>query len=381
MRVHHQVSLLAIHFFHFMNQIVQLHFHLDIVQAVLSLLVRVLHSQKIASMCLNMGGADVILSLPGSCHFTGNSTLVTLVLRRMLEDDVTLQAMMETEIRSQVTKLFKKQHRGSVGMTDQQPKATMKPFMQAITPLICRSPLIAVRSIACCVKFEPKGDQSSSLSSSRDARVVLLTPEERAKNAKLLSSQCFYKDNGLGAATIPNKKVVSTQSQEEQANPGRSKSPHHSKKDRTESKKIVDGSPPNHITSLLLARALQNPAVDIQAESKRPFLMTHDYLDILSDLVFAIPSCGAGVHRYKPPVELCVHHALPNCPDPPQTAVSFLLHRLITLPRTKSKSLASGDKLKIETPECKRAIERARISQTSARLIVALVARSGEGRR
>lgn len=329
-----------------------------------------------------MGGVDVILSLPGSCHFTGNNGLVTMALRRMLEDESTLQAMMETEIRSQVTKLFKKQHRGSPNTTE-RPKASMKPFIQAVTPLICRAPLVFVRAIACSVRLEPKGDESSSLSSSRDARVILLTNEERARHSKLIGSSVVSNMHGASSFTIPNRKCFS---QDDQANRtrGRSKSPHLLRKDKQDPKKHLqfDGSPPNYITSLLLTGALRVLLDDTKLQTNRPFLLTHDYLDILSDLVLAIPSCGAAVHRFKLPGELSIHHALSGCPDPPQTAVSCLLHRLVTQPRTTLLSLfATNKKYDNDADEKKRALMKARTSQASARLIVTLIARSGEGRR
>ena len=110
-------------------------------------------------------------------------------------------------------------------------------------------------------------------------------------------------------------------------------------------------------------------------------MLKQDLIGILSDLILAIPSCGAAVHRYKPPSDLYVHHALAGCPDPPQTAVSFLLHNLLTLPRKKSILSKSDTKNDSETPEQKLDIMKARISQSTARLIVTLVARSGEGRR
>jgi hypothetical protein len=356
----------------------------NIVHAILSLLVRVLHSQKIASLCLQMGGADAILSLPGSCHFTGSSALVTLALRRMLEDDVTLQGMMETEIRSQVTKIFKKQHRGS---TNQQPRANMKPFMLAITPLLHRAPLISIRAIACSVRLEPKGDQSSSLSSSRDARVVLLTSEERAKNSKLLGSHCVSKDNHVQTGTVASKKALNKSNDSHHANHrsrGESKSPHHSKRDKLDPKKQSvheKSSPQNHVISLLLSRVLQTSIEGTQVDSQRPFLMIYDFLDILSDLILAIPSCGAAVHRYKPPPGFSIIHAISRCQNPPQTAVSYLIHNLVTLPRIKTSSSRDISKSEAETPEKKLAIMKAKTSQASARLIVSLVARSGEGRR
>ena len=309
-----------------------------------------------------MGGAEVILALPGSCRFNGNHGLVTLALRRMLEDEATLQAMMETEIRSQVAKLYKAQHRGSVGLTDQQPKCAMKAFFQTIFPLICRAPQVSVRAIACSVKMESRGDPSSSLSTSRDARVVLLTSEERAKKSKLLGSQNSGRDRAPNQSQDDNPKHRR----------GQSKSPHTQKKQ-------FDGSPPNHIVSLILAKSMKVPTEN--AISNRPFLLTHDYLNILSDLILAIPSCGAAVHRYKPTDEISVLHALSGCPDPPQTAVSFILHNLIILPRTKSALSSNHEKFEAETPERKLAIIKSQTAQSSARLIVALVARSGEGRR
>ena len=323
----------------------------------------------------------MILSLPSSCHFYGNDNLVTLALRRMLEDEPTLQAMMETEIRSQVTKLYKKQHRGS-STSGQQPTASMKQFMQVITPLVCRAPLIFLKAMACSVKLEPKDNESSSLTNSRDGRVILLTSEERQKNSKLFGPHNAH--NGV-TNTLSSKKLGS-QYQDEQANPrtrGRSKSPHHhTKKEKSDAKKYTqfDGTPQNQITSLLLSRILQRPDENTQAQSKRPFLSLPDYLDILSNLVLAVPSCGAAVHRFKPSVESYVHHALSGCLDPPQTAISYVIHNLVTLPRT-TLSLKNDDKLIDETPEERQAVMNTRTSQASARLIVTLVARSGEGRR
>lgn len=71
-----------------------------VVHAILLLLLRLLRTHKMSSHCLQIGMDDAILSLPKECRFTGNSGLVTLILRRLLEDESTLQAMMETEIRS-----------------------------------------------------------------------------------------------------------------------------------------------------------------------------------------------------------------------------------------------------------------------------------------
>lgn len=81
-----------------------------IVDAILALLVRILRSRQLAASCLQLGGADLILALPSRCHFSSNSGVIDKLLRRMLEDEITLHMMMETEIRSAVSKIYKKQH-------------------------------------------------------------------------------------------------------------------------------------------------------------------------------------------------------------------------------------------------------------------------------
>ncbi len=95
-------------------------------------------------------------------------------------------------------------------------------------------------------------------------------------------------------------------------------------------------------------------------------------MDTLSDLVLAIPACGAAIHRFKPTAAF--HNAISGCPDPPQTAVSYILHKL--LPQKRSAPGQDLDKaLKSQ------AYNRTKLSQASARLVVCLVARAGEGRR
>ena len=70
----------------------------EIVNAILLLLLRLLRSRHLSSLCLQMSGADLILRLPSRSFFPGNRDIISLLLRRMLEDEVTLVQMMETEV-------------------------------------------------------------------------------------------------------------------------------------------------------------------------------------------------------------------------------------------------------------------------------------------
>jgi len=330
-----------------------------------------------------MGGADLILALPNRSYFSRNRDIISLALRRMLEDEVTLHSMMETEIRSIITKVYKKQHPGSSAIS---PKVNLKSFMTACTPLICRDSVVFFKAIVSSVKIESSGSASSSLASSRGTQVTLLSNEERAKNSKILASH-FAKNATIDAAITAVSTTSDKPNSQEEAQPRRrSKSPHRSSiskspgKSSLPVKSTINGTPANHIATLLLRDIMRGTDLlqSSTADEKRPFLSTLDYLDTLSDLVLAVPACGAAIHRYKPTGSFTkFHHAISGCPDPPQTAVSFILHKLLPQPRETSGSNATdSDKaLKLQ------AYNKTKLSQAGARLIVCLVARSGEGRR
>ena len=78
---------------------------LGLVQSTLSLLLRLLRSPTVASDCLQAGMAETILGLPKQHSFIGSSGVVTLILRRLIEDELTLVSIMETDLRSIFTKL------------------------------------------------------------------------------------------------------------------------------------------------------------------------------------------------------------------------------------------------------------------------------------
>ncbi len=142
----------------------------EIVHAILVLLLRLLRSRHLASLCLQMGGAELILSLPSRTFFSGNRDIISLLLRRMLEDEVTLVQMMETELRSLFGTVLKKQHPRTGA--EQNSSINLKSFMHACAPLVFRDPALFVRAIASVIKITPPGSESSSiLSSSRGSQV------------------------------------------------------------------------------------------------------------------------------------------------------------------------------------------------------------------
>ncbi len=191
----------------------------------------------------------------------------------------------------------------------------------------------------------------------------MLSGEERARNAKLLTSH--FARHSFDAASM-----------EKQDDQARRRSTIRSPKTPLARNNAKNLEPAHQvIVNLLLHRLIMQ---DLSPEElDEPFLSKVDYLDILSDLVLAIPACGIAIARYKPTETF--HNVISNSPDPPQTAVSFILHKLLSQPRLNLDSRPTsktGDKvLRL------RAYRKTKISQASARLIVCLVARSGEVRR
>ena len=190
--------------------------------------------------------------------------------------------------------------------------------------------------------------------------------EERARNAKLLNSH-FSKHSFDVAFT---EKPANQEDQPRRRSI--TKSPKSTPLAKSNTKNHIE--PANHVTSLLLKEIMRYPHAG--ESSVEPFLSTVDYLDTISDLVLAIPAIGAAIHRYKPTKEF--HNAISGCPDPPQTAVSYILHTLIPQPRLNVDSRPMSDTVKAQRLQAYR---KTKISQAGARLIVCLVARSGELRR
>ena len=137
----------------------------------------------------------------------------------------------------------------------------------------------------------------------------------------------------------------------------------------------LNGTPPNHVSSLLLSKTLSNAD---SSGGESPFLSTLDSVGILSELVLSIPACGAAVHRFKPAKGFTVQNAISGCPDSPQTAVSFFLHKLLPQPRTSLKKDLEKAKA-TDNSQKTQEHDKTKMAHSAARLMVC--PRSGKGRR
>jgi len=393
-----------------------------IAHATLLLLMRLLRNPKISSYCLKAGVGQNLLRLERTCRFNGHSGLIALIFRRLLEDEATLQSTMETEIRNIMVKLDSKKE-NTVSSSKERIKIPRKSFVKAVTPILCRDPACFVKAMAVSVVFEESSADSDGL-------VVMATSTQRSKNlgkiSELLNLKQAHMPSGRGSSSrksssFKSRRLSSTSSGSRSKTPNRSskrnQTPKRTRKEKVESKDNHNEDASRHssnqtssvqqITGLLINHVIQTamPTVyenDETRESQNKnydfgydtsFLWTANVLEILADLVLAMPACATAIHKFKPSRKnrgspfASLNNALQGCPSPPRTFVSFLLHSLLSQDRwnqettTQEDESISGSGNDNEKLVKKTRILRTKVVRSTARLLVSLVARPGEGRR
>ncbi|KAG7352855.1 HECT-domain ubiquitin-transferase [Nitzschia inconspicua] len=385
-----------------------------VAHATLLLLMRLIRNTRMSTYCLNSGAGEKILALSQMSRFSGHTSLASIIFRRLLEDEQSLQLSMENEIRSIILKLDgKKDHTG----TSEKEKVVMvkrKPFLDAVTHLLCRDPDSFIKAMAVSVKLEKD-------SSNDEWRVCLVTNSDRMKNMRIVAE--ISKSKKLKHATANRKS--STNKHRRSSTGSRSKTPtrsfkrshtpKRSKKDKIDTKEKSEEEHPklqtqhhtpvsqviwmlgNHIIQGQMHRKHRDSSLEgdlggdgLDFGFNDMFLWTSNALDVLADLIIALPACASSIHKFKPSKKNrfffnCLENALSGCPHPPKTFVSFLLHGILSIDRDshhKAKE-PTGDQMEEQLKKeiRKMANIRTKVVQSAARLLVALVARPGESRK
>ena len=409
-----------------------------ILQACLMLLLHLLRTPAVSTECLREGVVEAILALGGESRFTGNSGLVTLILRRLLEDESTLLAAMETEIRTTVSKLAKSGGENSPSNNNNNSSSSsgnakggevvvsLRAFIEAATPLLCRDASAFLKAMSLTLKIE--GDMKAP-----EPKVALLPAEERAKKVVTSSASATSTEpallpesparpppkprksplgGGVAAAPATNsslrRRSGSLRNSTKSNNNSSAKRGKRDKAElqREESVVAALSTPAALITHHLVGQILS--LVDDKKSNKSEdnnkdqtcvaFLEQWELLGILSDLILAVPACASSVHNYRPhrnkdkrsPYKMThLVHGLSGAPAPTKSFVNFLLHVVLAQDRwtlrhddkiwSRSKREGSGD-MAVVTKK-KDAARVLKTSQAAARVILALCARPGEGRR
>uniref|UniRef100_A0A2P2M8T8 HECT-type E3 ubiquitin transferase n=1 Tax=Rhizophora mucronata TaxID=61149 RepID=A0A2P2M8T8_RHIMU len=119
-----------------------------IMQAVLQLCARLTKTHALALLFLESGGLAALFSLPRSCVFPGYDTVVSAIIRHLLEDPQTLQTAMELEIRQTLSGIPRAGH------------ISPQTFLTSMASVISRDPVAFMKAAAAVCQLESSGGRT-----------------------------------------------------------------------------------------------------------------------------------------------------------------------------------------------------------------------------
>ena len=353
-------------------------------QSILQLSYRLLRNPITAAEFAKTTFADCILSLPKNCKFQGSTGLVTMVLRRLVEDRSTLKSTMEAEIKGVILKYHAKNGESK----SSAPSIPLKTLMDSVTPLLYREPSTFFQALVLSGNLK--------MGRSKDRSIVSLAPQpskpeepsinEKGANQPLHDSQRKLDDKVQKGKKAKQKPAAKT--------PKRQTTPKKSRKDDATKTSASPESAASRICSIVMSSILAWKSSDL---SEEPFVPVSDLLDLLADLVLASPNCASAVHGFrvrgkdkgkKPLLATQIKHALAGCHPPQRSFVNFVLHVLLPqdLWSIKNDPESWGRSKSTETCDTashkrKLAVATVKLAQASARMVLTLVARPGDIRK
>ena len=364
----------------------------SIAHSLLLILTKVLQFPKAATLFLRMGGTDLLLSLQHKSRFKGHVPLVILAFRRVMEDENTLQNIMESELRSIISKRMKKRNHGSNTNNDSLPSRI---FIESVSHLICRDPIVFLKAATTSIKIIPSSNTGDV------QHITLLSPEERAKNTKAIADfiRSNNQNNASAPQTTPKMSITETPSKRgrqqksidehkalKSKSPHRGKSPHRStkkaqKREKQEKLNKIIGSPISYVTTQILTALVRCYHTSGTSSIDSSFLSVVEYLEIIGDLLLAIPTCAGAIHGYQlNNSTVKVKHAISGKILINQNIINFLLHVLLPQPRDVPQVRKDIDTKDLKE-EMKALYMKTKTAQNAARILVVLVARAGDGRK
>ena len=184
--------------------------------------------------------------------------------------------------------------------------------------------------------------------------ITLLSPEERAKNTKAIADfiRSNNQNNASAPQTTPKMSITETPSKRgrqqksidehkalKSKSPHRGKSPHRStkkaqKREKQEKLNKIIGSPISYVTTQILTALVRCYNTSGTSSIDSSFLSVVEYLEIIGDLLLAIPTCAGAIHGYQlNNSTVKVKHAISGKILINQNIINFLLHVLLPQPR------------------------------------------------
>jgi E3 ubiquitin-protein ligase HUWE1 len=223
--------------------------------ALLLLCSRLTRNYELSTIFLQQGGVDLLLHLNDASHMS----LITAILRHLIEDPTTLETAMEAEISNTVTVLSARP--GA--------KVQPKPFLNQLAGVVCRDPAIFMQAATNTCRFQPG-----------TTNIILNKPQKAAATSQAAPS----------TATGSTTTTTSTSTTSTTA---------------TEKSKTTKRTPPNlkQVVLTLLDYLLERPALEKKADqeaTKQPITSVH-VLQLLSRFVVSYAGCSHLILKHKSP--------------------------------------------------------------------------------
>ncbi|XP_052726153.1 E3 ubiquitin-protein ligase UPL1-like isoform X3 [Vigna angularis] len=325
-----------------------------VMQAVLQLCARLTKTHALALQFLENGGLAALFNLPRICFFPGYDSVVSAIVRHLLEDPQTLQTAMELEIRQT---LSGNRHSGRV---------SPRSFLTSLAPVISRDPNVFMKAAAAVCQIETSGGRT----------VVVLSKEKEKEKSKsssveagLSSNECVRiseskSHDGPGKCLKSHKKVpvnltqVIDQLLEIVLKYPPLKGQEESERDST----FMDIDEP---TLKVKGKSKVDEAGSLEPESERStgLVKVTFVLKLLSDILLMYGHAVGVILRRDS--EMCQFRGS-NQPSGQSGIIHHVLHRL--LPLSVDKSAGPDD-------------WRGKLSEKASWFLVVLCGRSGEGRK
>ncbi|KAK4254640.1 hypothetical protein QN277_009993 [Acacia crassicarpa] len=153
-----------------------------VMQAVLQLCAHLTKTHALALQFLENGGLVSLFNLSRNCFFPGYDTVVSAIVRHLLEDPQTLQTAMELEIKQTLTG---NRHGGRV---------SPRSFLTSMAPVISRDPNVFMKAAAAVCQLDTSGGRT----------VVVLSKEKEKEKSKSSATEVGISSNE--AVRIPESK-------------------------------------------------------------------------------------------------------------------------------------------------------------------------------
>ncbi|KAJ0230389.1 HECT domain-containing protein [Hirschfeldia incana] len=165
-----------------------------IMQAVLQLCARLTKTHALAIQFLENGGLSSLFNLPKKCFFPGYDTVVSVIVRHLVEDPQTLQIAMESEIRQTLS------GKGQVG------RVLPRTFLTTMAPVISRDPVVFMKAVAFTCQLESSGGRDFVIPSKEKEPKVSSSEQGLSLNEPLRISKNKLHD-GSGKCSKSHRRV------------------------------------------------------------------------------------------------------------------------------------------------------------------------------